>query len=407
MLVDPRTSGPDLATPTVRRALREHVRELGVDVTILGEGGVWSFHPDASSVRFGAYADRLVGDLATAATLLTRRPAGTDVFVVSASAVHRVPGGPTPRPEALARPLLTQCRCARTRHQTSVPECPLDPSGPPSFDVGLGGDGIVDVLVARAGLPGRLDALEIATRCVTTERRGAIATVIRGAGLRAGARLALIAGSGLEAETDPLPAPLANTLAADLRLTLEAAVTAARTYATPLGPVDVRIEAVIPPPRLFVFGTGHDAVPVVQLGKQLGWDVIVDAPEPRHATRERFASTDEVLLGSAPELLARIDASDRALPLVLHHDADRDRAALGLLLPIRVHSVGVLGRPADARIHAPAGLELGAESPQELAIAAELKGALRQPTALAPREASTERPPVSRASDGFATIAAR
>lgn len=285
---------------------------------------------------------------------------------------------------------------------------------------GLGGDGIVDVLVERAGLPGRLDALEVATRCIATQRRGAIATVIRGAGLRAGARLALIAGGGLEAEVDRLPAPLASTLAADLRLTLETAATATRTYDTPLGPVEVLIEAVIPPPRLFVFGTGHDAVPVVQLGKQLGWDVIVVAPEPRHATRERFANADEVLLGTAPELLGRIDASDRAVALVMHHDADRDRAALGLLLPTRVRYVGVLGprtrashllaelgRTADARVHAPAGLELGAESPQELAlaIAAELQSALREPAALVPREPPPERPQVTRASGGFASIA--
>jgi Flp pilus assembly protein TadD len=67
-----------------------------------------------------------------------------------------------------------------------------------------------------------------------------------------------------------------------------------------------------------------------------------------------------------------------------------------------------LGRAADARIHAPAGLELGAESPQEraLAIAAELQGALREPASPAPREPAPERPQVSCASGGFATLAA-
>ena len=144
VLVYARTWGPDIATPTVRRALREHVRELGVEVTILSEGGVWSFHPDDSSVRFGAYTDRLVGDLATAATLLTRRPAGTDVFVVSANAVHRVPGGTTPLPEALAlaRPLVEQCRTARTRYRTTAPELLLDLSSHSSSDVGLNIDDV-------------------------------------------------------------------------------------------------------------------------------------------------------------------------------------------------------------------------------------------------------------------------
>jgi len=128
VLVYARTWGPDIAPPAVRRALRQHVRDLGVEVTILSEGGVWSFHPDDSAVRFGAYTDRLVGDLATAATLPTRRPGAIDVFVVSANAVHRVPVGTTPLPEALAlaRPLVEQCHAERAPPRATAPSADLE-----------------------------------------------------------------------------------------------------------------------------------------------------------------------------------------------------------------------------------------------------------------------------------------
>lgn len=152
VLVYARTWGPDLAIPAARRALREHVRALRVEVTIHSEGGVWSFHPDDSNVRFGAYTDHLLGDLATAATLLARRPAGTDVFVISAGTIHRVPGGTTPLPEALAlaRPLVEQCRTARGEPRPTAPERLLDLTGHPSFDVGIDVDVDDDVWPRRA-----------------------------------------------------------------------------------------------------------------------------------------------------------------------------------------------------------------------------------------------------------------
>jgi len=62
---------------------------------------------------------------------------------------------------------------------------------------GLDGTYSVDVLIERAGLPGRIDALEVAERCLRDQRRGAVATVVRAvpsSAARVGARLALVAG---------------------------------------------------------------------------------------------------------------------------------------------------------------------------------------------------------------------
>ncbi|HEY5947483.1 MAG TPA: XdhC family protein, partial [Kofleriaceae bacterium] len=150
------------------------------------------------------------------------------------------------------------------------------------------------------------------------------------------------------------------------------------------GSVDVFIEAVLPPPRVFVFGTGHDAVPVVQLARNLGWDVAVCTDQVRVTTRERFGQADEILVGTPAELASRIDECDRAVAIVMNHNYELDRDAVGMLIGTRARYIGVLGPRArtsrmlndlylvsqdDPRLHAPIGLELGAETPHEIALA--------------------------------------
>jgi len=250
---------------------------------------------------------------------------------------------------------------------------------------GLGGDGVVEVLLERAGVPGRIDALELASRCLAAHRRGAVTTVFRAdtGGIRVGARLALMAGGEVEEEREPLDPHVRDLIAADMRDVIASGRTTNRSYATPTGTIEVLIEAVLPPPRVFLCGTGHDAVPVATLARSMGWDVIVCAPEQaKHSTRERFAMADEVLAAPA-EIAARIAESDRAVAVVMHHDLARDRESLAMLLGTRLQYIGVLGPRGrtqrllrdlgaddeDPRVVGPIGLDIGAESPPEIALA--------------------------------------
>ncbi len=284
---------------------------------------------------------------------------------------------------------------------------------------GLGCDGAVEVLVERAGAPGRIDALEVAARCYRAQKRGAVVTVYRTtvAGLRVGARMAVIAGSELELEADPIEAALRGSIEADLRIVLESGVSATRTYQTADGSTDVLIEAVVPPVRLFVFGTGHDAVPLAQLAHQVGWEVVICAAEAKYSTRERFATAVEMLIGTPAEIAARIDETDRAVAVVMSHDTAREREHLGMLLGTTARHIAVLGpkqrtlemltvlqRPDDARLH---GIDQG-ETPQELALGAIAQA---QATMALPRmrEQATphaERPVASQPATVFAAVAA-
>ena len=250
---------------------------------------------------------------------------------------------------------------------------------------GLGCDGTVEVLLERAGVPGRIDALEFASRCLKAHKRGAVTTVFHSTdpAIRVGARLAIAAGGELEEEADKLAGPIRDAIDADMRGVIELGRAAHRTYETGSGRVEVLIEAVLPPPRLFLCGTGHDAVPVASLARSMGWDVIVCASEAKYSTRERFSMVDEVIVGAPQDVIARIGESDRAVALVMNHNCERDRESLQMLLGTKLRYIGVIGprsrtqrllREAglddeDPRVVGPAGLQIGAESPQELALA--------------------------------------
>jgi xanthine dehydrogenase accessory factor len=284
---------------------------------------------------------------------------------------------------------------------------------------GLGCDGVVEVLVERAGSPGRIDALEVAARCYRGQKRGAVVTVYRTtvAGVRVGARMAVIAGGELELEADPIEASLRGSIEADLRIVLESGVSATRTYESPAGSTDVLIEAVVPPVRLFVFGTGHDAVPLAQLAHQVGWEVIVCATEAKYSTRERFAVAVEMLIGTPAEIAARIDETDRAVAVVMSHDNARERDQLGMLLGTKARHIAVLGpkqralemltaldRSDDARVH---GIDQG-ETPQELALGAiaQAQTSIALPRMREQATPHAERPIASQPAAVFAAAAA-
>ena len=245
---------------------------------------------------------------------------------------------------------------------------------------GLGCGGAIDVLLER----GESNALRFVARCLEEQARGAMATVFRttSAATPIGARV--FAGAR-GVERTPMGDEAFEHIERDL---CTATRTTTRRYELAEGTIDALVEIVRPPPRLFVFGAGHDAAPVIDLARVVGWDVAVCARRARLASRVR---ADDLVTESLHELRARVDASDRAAAVVMNHQYDRDRDVLAMLLASRARYIGVLGprartaqmlrdvdRATDDRVHAPVGLAIGSESPAEIALAivAQIQAAL-------------------------------
>lgn len=150
----------------------------------------------------------------------------------------------------------------------------------------------------------------------------------------------------------------------------------------------VSVELVRPPAPLVICGAGNDAIPVTRLAASLGWHVTVVDHRPDFATRERFPDADEVVVANvaadagALARAVRLDAQTAAVCMA--HSAIHDGACLHALLDAGVGYLGVLGprrrtlelfsgrtgaTELPPNVHAPVGLDLGAESPEEIALA--------------------------------------
>jgi xanthine/CO dehydrogenase XdhC/CoxF family maturation factor len=250
------------------------------------------------------------------------------------------------------------------------------------WGMGLGCNGVVDVLVERIDEATEMDPARFAGECLDEEATGALATVFASDSVPVGARVA-VRGGAVVASTVSDPA-LADVLAREALVAVTDEARIARVVR--VGRVEALVETFRPPPHLFVIGTRHDAVPLVALARGMDLPVTIADTWGDEATRARFAGADRLLFGSPSEIARAVDRHARAAVVVMSHDYDKDRDCLAALLATRARYVGVLGPRARtarmlvdsrvtlsdelcARLHAPVGLDLGAETPAEIALA--------------------------------------
>ena len=141
------------------------------------------------------------------------------------------------------------------------------------------------------------------------------------------------------------------------------------------------------PYRLVVFGAVDLAEALCRAAKELGWGTVVGDPRARFATSERVPSADELLVEWPDEVLARVGLDSSTAVVVLTHEDRFDIPALTGALASDAFYVGALGARKNQerrrallleeglseteidRIAGPTGLDVGAETPAETAVA--------------------------------------
>jgi xanthine dehydrogenase accessory factor len=163
-----------------------------------------------------------------------------------------------------------------------------------------------------------------------------------------------------------------------------------------------------PPVRLYIFGAGDDARPLVRFSKELGWNVTVADPRASFAVEHRFPSADTVVTGRANDLVGLTNPPFDALAVVMTHHYVHDLPILKDLLRRPLRYVGLLGpkkraqqiltnlrteSPAitaetELNLRAPVGLDLGADTPEQVALSiiAEMQAVIAQRNARPLRE---------------------
>jgi xanthine dehydrogenase accessory factor len=150
---------------------------------------------------------------------------------------------------------------------------------------------------------------------------------------------------------------------------------------------DVFIEGFPPPPTLVIVGAGHIAIPLTTFAKALNYRVVVIDARSAFATRERFPLADELIVEWPDEVLEKMDLYPSTSVAVLTHDPKFDEPTLKVALSREVGYIGAVGSRKTKeerderlkkqglaeeeirRIHGPIGLNIGATSPEEMALA--------------------------------------
>lgn len=146
----------------------------------------------------------------------------------------------------------------------------------------------------------------------------------------------------------------------------------------------VLFSALVPVPRLLVLGAGPDAVPLVRMAAEVGWLVTVADHRPAYIAKGGFEAAERVATIDPPALDGEIDLETFDAVIVMSHHLNTDRTYLAQLATIETAYVGVLGPPArkarlldelgdpgeefKARLKGPVGLDIGADSPESIAV---------------------------------------
>jgi xanthine dehydrogenase accessory factor len=153
------------------------------------------------------------------------------------------------------------------------------------------------------------------------------------------------------------------------------------------GTLDIFIEPVLPPALLYIFGAGHVAVNLYKTATNAGFEVTVIDDRAAYANRERFPEAQEVIAEDFDQAMTRLTPSESAYIVIVTRGHRDDMRVLRWAVQTHARYIGMIGSrrktiaifrelskegiPAERfeRVHAPVGLDIGAITPEEIAVA--------------------------------------
>ncbi|MGC2193251.1 MAG: XdhC/CoxI family protein [Terriglobales bacterium] len=152
------------------------------------------------------------------------------------------------------------------------------------------------------------------------------------------------------------------------------------------GTLDIFIEPLLPQALLYIFGAGHVSINVYKVAKSAGFDVTVVDDRAAYASQERFPEAREVIAEDFDRVMTRLSPSEAAYIVIVTRGHRDDMRVLRWAVQTKARYVGMIGSkrktiaifrelqkeglPAHLfdRVHAPIGLDIGAVTPEEIAV---------------------------------------
>ncbi len=252
-----------------------------------------------------------------------------------------------------------------------------------NLGIALGCNGVIDVLIEP--LSAGENAISILSKLNSSEDAAALATIFYSSYMMSEKLLLNENGAQVSQFSD-----LAfNTIVLnDLKDVLETRKSFTREYYFKGEQIQVFIEFIQPTISVIIFGGGFDARPVSQLCKALGWKVTVTDECIAHIAPVFFPAADQLSLCQRDFVDRDFDITPHTACILMSHNYEYDRDVLKKLLKTETPYIGILGprKRFDKmlaeferesitvtahdyeRIHSPLGLDIGAETPDEIAV---------------------------------------
>ena len=163
-----------------------------------------------------------------------------------------------------------------------------------------------------------------------------------------------------------------------------------------------------PQTTLIIAGAGNDVKPLVETASILGWKIILADGRATHAQKKRFPKADDVLLATPEEIINKIEIDKSSIFVLMTHNYNYDLALLKLIIYKPLKYIGLLGPKTKLdrmiedmtnsgmvigneelnKLFGPVGLDIGAETSEEIAISivAEIQAVLNQRKGLSLRD---------------------
>ena len=152
------------------------------------------------------------------------------------------------------------------------------------------------------------------------------------------------------------------------------------------GVMDIYIEPIVPSPKVFIFGGGHISLFLAKISAMVGFQVAVIDDRPQFANRERFPEAAEVIAEEFPFALPKLKVNRSSYLVIVTRGHAYDQEVLEWAVKTEARYLGMIGSrrkiqtvyanlkekgiPQEKleRVHAPIGLNIGALTPEEIAV---------------------------------------
>ncbi len=255
------------------------------------------------------------------------------------------------------------------------------------FGVGLGCNGIIQVLIEPINPEKIVNPIHLLKELVSKRIESILLTVFNlqdRKGPQPGTCLLFRKNRELTGDLNSLPQGFTE----DMHLSLINKKSSFKEYSMPDGKITAFIEYIDLPVSLMIIGGGNDALPLLEMANVLGWEPHIIDGRANYATQERFASACSIVVAKPEKVLDQIHIDPRTAFVLMTHNYHYDLAMLRALLDIDVPYIGLLGpkKKLDrminelkengipitdtqmAKIFGPTGLDLGANTPEEIAL---------------------------------------